>query len=420
VVDESLKPLAGATVCAGGVCANTGVSGFYSFNLGSDMWGHDFTVTAEQSGHTATPVTLEDVYCDDQVVNFQVIMCDEIWVMGTVWDNETGLPIAGAKVTATNEEGVADGDTDANGVYTVGPLPYDPNNTTWVIATAEGYNPMADSLWINCGDTARIDFQLHTSPMSRILLYHGNKGDNEGYTDARDMFLYMGYLVDYTNVWPTDPDLEEYKVIFLLGPGNTNSPQDHAGTFFTPGQLVQLDLFLRHGGRLVIMAEAGQAVTTENTLVGALNDLDFEFRDAAAGIGRTVANALADQITPDQLTLGVATLNFGTATDLMLYPGAAPGLLAELPGTHATDPGADMLAADTLPGITRLPGYHAVTNRHPGFAGDVVLIGDLDWMDDGSSMCVVQYDPMDPTKVVYFWPDWPADNENLLLNIITF
>jgi len=65
--------------------------------------------------------------------------------------------------------------------------------------------------------------------------------------------------------------------MFLLGPGNDSAPQDPASDDFTPGQIVQLDLFLRNGGRLVVMADADEAVTVENNLIGALNDLDFLF-----------------------------------------------------------------------------------------------------------------------------------------------
>jgi hypothetical protein len=405
VVDEALDPLADADVYINGdYAATTDVSGFYSFEWGSDMWGNFFTLEVEKSGFT---VQSEELYveCDDQVVNFQLEVCSEIFVIGTVWDNETGLPIEGAEVTAFNCVDDASDLTDEFGNYSIGPLDYDDACTTWVTAMAEGYNPMADSEWINCGDTGLIDFQLHSTPMSRILLYYGNMGDDEGYNDAAALFEYMGYIVDYTDVWPTDPDLEEYKVIFALGPGNANTPQDHADTFFTVGQKAQLDLFLRNGGRLVIMAEAGQGVTTENDLIAWLNDLDFAFEDDTTNIANSIANAHSDDITADQLTVGVATLDFDTATDLALFAGADPGVLAELPG------GEDMLAADVMPGIARLSG--------PGFAGDVVLIGDLDWMDDGSFMGDVQFDPItgDPS---YVWPDWPADNENLLFNIFTF
>lgn len=142
------------------------------------------------------------------------------------------------------------------------------------------------------------------------------------------------------------------------------------------------------------------------------NGLQLAFNAAS------ISGALANDITADQLTTGVATLNLDTATDIGTATGV-PGELAELPATHGTNPGADVVAADTMPGITRLPGYNPTTNPNPGFAGDVVLIGDLDWMDDGSFMGTIQDVNGDGTPD-YAWPDWPADNENLLLNIFNF
>jgi hypothetical protein len=445
VVDESLNPLEDAEITLdGAVMGTTDVSGYYSFDVWTDMtWhiggpGQTFVVGVQKTGYTVDPVTLEGVYCDDQVVNFQLPVCMEVWVSGVVWDNETGDPIEGAEVTATNSEGNATATTAADGSYTVGPLPYDPNDATWVTATAEGYNPMTDSLWIPCGDTAGVDFQLHSSPMSRILLYYGNDGNApdvtppdpgptawvtpHNYYAAQAMFQYMGYIVDYTADWPADPLLDQYKVIFLLGPGNHNPIyDDHPDSWFTPGQVAGIDLFLRHGGRLVIMTDADEGLSAENTLIGALNDLDFAFEDNTTNWSNWIDNALSDQITADQLTYGVSTLDFDTATNLEVNVGCAPGLLAELPFPHLWA-GADMLAADTMPGVTRLPGYAEacptlLCNFNPGFAGDVVLIGDKDWMDDPSFMGDVTYTGGTPS---YFWPDWPADNENLLLNIIDF
>jgi hypothetical protein len=305
-----------------------------------------------------------------------------------------------------------------------------------VAVSKVGYNPAADSVYIpSCGGEAQISFQLHQDPKSRILLYYGNGGvaptpetglnDNpHEYYNAEDVMEYLGYLVDYTGSWPTDPDLEEYKVIFLLGPGNAND--DPASDNFTPGQIAQLDLFLRNGGRLVVMSDITYThsalsiapISVENALVNALNDLDVEFTDSDSDgwSDGQVATALADDLNaPDQL-LGdkldgapaeqdVNTLDFNTAISLTVGGTANPGYIAALDAPHPDD-GDIICAADTMPGITRL--------SDSTFAGDVVLIGDLDWMDDLSWMGTITYAPL------YVWPDWPADNENLLLNIITF
>ncbi len=401
IIDElTLDPVMGADV--NGVA--TDFSGYYEFQVSSNTWGIPFTLDVAKTGYEpwSDDYTL---YCDDLVVNPELYPeCDTVAVTGLVEDKETGLPIAGADVWAANCQDSDSTVTDADGYYSI-ELDYDDECSTWVMAGAAGYNGSADSVFIPICDTALIDFQLHQTPKSRILLYWGNGGEavsGMDYDTAKALFENLGYFVDYTPNWPTDPDLEEYKVIFLLGPGNANG--DPASDDFTPGQVAQLDLFLRNGGRLVVMTEAGETVGVENNLVGALNDLQLRFRDPAL----TIAGALADDITPDQITTDVTTLDFDTATDIDIATGV-PGELAELGAGHGTNPGADILAADTMPGITR----GGTGGWGTGFAGDVVLIGDLDWVDDTSFMGYVIADG-------YVWPDWPADNENLLLNLIGF
>jgi hypothetical protein len=355
-----------------------------------------FTVEAAKLGYTAAPQTVGPLYCKDKVVNFEMHGCDTVSVSGWVEDKETGLPIDGGVVEALNCVDWATSPIVA-GFYSIDDLAFDPDCTTWVFAWKEGYNGAADSVFIPCGDEALISFQLHQTPMMQIMLYYGNgsSDDGTGYNSAATLFESLGYIVDYTDDWPTDPDLEEYKVIFLLGPGNDNG--DPASDDFTPGQIAQLDLFLRNGGRLVVMTDGAGATVpdVENKLLAALNDLQLAFVDPTVAI----ADALANDIDPtDQLMGGVATLDFGTAVEVGTFSGD-PGDLAALPA------GDVIVAADTMPGVTRLGAA--------GFAGDVVAIGDLDWMDDGSFMG-------DITEDGYVWPDWPADNENLLLNIIGF
>jgi hypothetical protein len=110
----------------------------------------------------------------------------------------------------------------------------------------------------------------------------------------------------------------------------------------------------------------------------------------------------------------VNTLDFNTAISVTIdaggTPPAVPGKIAALETPHPRD-GQIIAAADTMPGVTRL--------KEPAFAGDVVVIGDKDWMDDASFMGTIVYDPVTGNPD-YVWPDWPADNENLLLNIFNF
>ncbi len=374
----------------------TDPTGHYSFEYFKTTEPDAITVVASATGYLTETVTLEDIVCDDQVVNFTLApLCDTVDVHGWITDSETGLPIADASVSAVNTVGAGAATTGADGYYDI-ELAFDPDATTWVTAWAEGYNGATDSVFIpNCSE-AQVDFALHQTPRSRILLYYGNGGEDEGYADAVALFESLGYLVDYTADWPDDPDLEEYKVIFLLEPGNANN--DPTNDEFTFGQLGQLDLFLRGGGRLVVMAEAGTTVSVENALLSALTGFDVQF--AATSISTTLAN----DITVDQVTGDVATLDFDTATGITVGTGADPGELAALSTPHP-NAGSIVLAADTPTGVSRLSAG--------GFAGDVVAISDLDWMDDASFMGYV-------TAGGYVWPDWPADNENLLLNIVGF
>jgi hypothetical protein len=441
VIDEfTLKPVEDVSIKVNTVEKDkTDFTGYYEFQVPSSTWGTAFTLDVVQTGYYAWSKDYT-LYCDDVVINPELDpVCKTVTVTGTVEDKETGLPIPGADVSAGNRRGAGtSAATDGEGKYTISDVPFDPDSVTIVSVSKAGYNPAADSVYIPaCGGEAQISFQLHQTPKSRILLYYGNGGEAPApesglndtpheYYNAEDMFEYLGYLVDYTAGWPTDPDLEEYKVIFLLGPGNDSAPQDPASDDFTPGQIAQLDLFLRNGGRLVVMSDVTYTyaawstapISVENNLVNALNDLDVEFTDADndGWSDGQVETALADDLnTPDQL-LGdeldgapaeqdVHTLDFNAAISITVGGTANPGYIAAMEDPHPDD-GAVICAADTMPGITRLSG--------PAFAGDVVLIGDLNWMDDFSWMGTITYSPF------YVWPDWPADNENLLLNIITF
>ncbi len=401
VIDElTLDPINGADV--NGV--STDLSGYYGFQVSSDTWGVAFTLDVTKDGYE--PWSADYTLCCDDlalVINPELYPeCDSVTVTGHVEDKETGLPVVGATVWAFNTAGDVETITDDAGLYSL-ELAYAKDSTTWVAVSADGYNGSADGVFIPICDVAQVDFQLHQTPKSRILLYWGNGGEAVSGTDydiARALFENLGYFVDYTSDWPTDPDLEEYKVIFLLGPGDANG--DPANDDFTPGQVAQLDLFLRNGGRLVVMAEAGGSVDVEDNLIAALNALGLTFN------GATITGALVSDPTPDQITTDVDTLDFDTATSIAVGAGAAPGELGDLDAPHPSA-GAVIIAADTMPGITR----GGTGGWGSGFAGDVVLIGDLDWMDDASFMGYV-------TQNGYYWPDWPADNENLLLNIIGF
>ena len=398
VIDEiTLDPINGASISVDSAeYGTTGPTGYYSFEYFKTMEPADITVVASATDYATRTLTLEGIVCDDQVGNFALApLCATVDVHGWVTDKETGLPIADASVSAVNTVGFGTATTDVNGYYDI-ELAFDLDAATWVTARSEGYSGTMDSVFIPTCSDARVDFDLHQTTKSHILLYYGNGGEDEGYANAVALFESLGYLVDYTADWSDDPALEKYKIIFLLGPGNANS--DPTNDDFKPGQIGQLDLFLQGGGRLVVMTEAGATVSAENALLSALTGFDVQFA------AMSIATALADDITTDQITGDVATLDFDTATSINVGVGAAPGELGALSTSHP-DAGAIILAVDTPTGVSRLSTY--------GFAGDVVTIGDLNWMDDASFIGYV-------TVGGYVWPDWPADNENLLLNIIGF
>ncbi len=415
VIDEvTTDPIDGADVNEG--ADTTDSTGYFEFDVDSNMGGEPFTLKVTKSGYADWESAAMTLLCDDVVINPEMDPdCEDVSLTVYIEDKETGDPIVLddlEDLTATTSAGAGVvASTAVAGEYEVTDIEWDPDSPVIVSVAVEGYNVSIDTVYIPvCGGSGTLTFQLHQTPMSRILLYYGNDGDNEGYTDAEALFKYLGFIVDYDDDWPTDPDLEEYKVIFLLGPGNDVADEDPT-QYFTPGQIAQLDLFMRNGGRLVIMSDAGEQADVENDLIDALNDFDVQFVDSS-----TVTGALADDLDPDDQLLGgatpdVNTLDFNTAMSITVETDADPGYIARVDAPHPQD-GATICAADTMPGITRL--------ATADFAGDVVLIGDMDWMDDASFMGTITWNASDPTDPDYVWPDWPADNENLLLNIIGF
>jgi hypothetical protein len=455
--DATLEPIKDVSVRVDDVeMYKTDSTGHYQFWVAATADPDEsFTVTAYKEGYTTSDPGSWLVWpmCYDYKLNFELGRTCTVAITGTVEDKETGLPIQGITVNAASEAGPGTTDlTDADGNYEILDVPFDPDSPVIVTVTDSGlgaslgYNPATDTVYLpECGTSAAISFQLHQTPKSRILLYYGNGGEppdltphpetldyTEWFTPhqyfaAKALFTYFGYHVDYTNSWPTDPDLEEYKVIFLLGPGNESVPPDPESDMFTPGQVSQLDLFLRNGGRLVVMSDisgtqATAPISVENRLLGQLNDLDVWFCDLdGSGDTNPIPGALADGLppeppvgVPEQLLGGavhdVHTLDFNTAISVCTGVNAVPGLIAELTAPHpwAT---VDIASADTMPGVNRL--------HKAGYAGDVLVIGDKDWMDDPSFMGQITIDPS-TGQPNFVWANWPADNGNFLLNIFTF
>ncbi len=367
----------------------TDSTGHYCFDWEKTAAPEDITLVAFKTGHINEPVTLSGVECDDLMVNFEMDpVCNTISVTGYVYDKMTGLGINGARVCARNDQtkglGVCDDDTSSGGpqrkagFYNIVDIPFDPGDTTKVFVSALGYNGEVDSVFIpKCG-WAGIDFELHQTPKSRVLLYYGNGGwdvddlqglDGVNYDELADFFAGFGYFVDYTDVWPTEFDWTlKYELIVLLAPGHDN--QDSLTiNGFTWGQKADLDSYLQQEGKLVILSDAtdwtGNGV--ENDLLGDLPvELDFAGGSYSSGHG--------DQIDPVScLVNDVATYSaIGTGTNNWTEvnaPGTAtPGeIILQNAGSNQNAGGA-MYAAD-------------VPSHGNGW---VAILGDVDGLSDNA------------------------------------
>jgi hypothetical protein len=312
VIDQfTLDPINDASISINGAeYATTDPTGYYSFEYFKTVEPITITMMASAADYVTGTVTLEDIVCDDQVVNFELVPeCTDVTIEGTVEDKMTGEYIEGATVQAfRNGEPVSDPvPTDEFGTYTL-VIPFDPDKATVVTASAADYRPAADTVYIpECGGSAVISFQLHQTPKAKALLYYGNGGiggptDVISYTHLAARLEDLGKTVVYTDVWPTQFDWTlKYELIVLLGPGHdtfsVTAPytEDLIVDGFTIGQKADLDFFLQQDGKLVILSDATSftGVDVENDLLNALPvSLLFDLADYSSGHG--------DQITADQ------------------------------------------------------------------------------------------------------------------------
>jgi hypothetical protein len=253
-----------------------------------------------------------------------------------------------------------------------------------------------DSVFIPKCAWARISFELHQTPKSRVLLYYGNGGwdwddDDQGwpganYDELANLFSWYRY-VDYTDVWPTAFDWTlKYELIVLLGPGH-DSQEDIGVDSFTIGQKADRDRYLQQEGKLVILSDATSVtgVGVENDLLNALPvDLQFDAANFTSGHG--------DQITANCLTGNIQVYSARDAGDNWTSVsgselGAVPGdLIHQNPGS-TSGPGQEMYAMD-------------VPSHGNGW---VAILGDLHGLTDASYMSDF---------------NWSADNEWIPLNWI--
>lgn len=181
----------------------------------------------------------------------------------------------------------------------------------------------------------------------RVLFYYGSGGRPGGSTGEGGTETASAYI-EATYRWPTNRrndlgEAENFRVVFMMDPGWN-------GGEFTEGDAASLILALEHGTRVVILSSP---------------------ETCADGLANTVAAALG---APQRLS-----------------GGAASGLRSLAPaGAHPIGEGvseavfSDPCVVD-LHGATSLfedeDGSYAATYR-PAHGGDVVLMGDYNFMDD--------------------------------------
>jgi hypothetical protein len=270
----------------------------------------DIHLLAHKSGYVDLPLTLEDVACEDQYAYFEMdLIASDISVSGSVYDKETGLPINGA-VATLKRAGTTLSTQEANGSYSFTEIPFDLYNPLTVcVDKHEGggdsghqeYTEVCDSVWIPKGGSAVMDFQLHCVPDSRVLLYYGNGGATKTsaykYNDLAAEYA-KDYIVEYTDVWPNDPDLGCYKMVVLLLPGLVDDDLPDNG--FTEAQVTQMGHLIADGGRVVLITDNNDA------FVGAQ---DFEVQNDLLyrlGMSINVTDSFTTTITYDEAIPGTA------------------------------------------------------------------------------------------------------------------
>jgi len=197
-----------------------------------------------------------------------------------------------------------------------------------------------------------------------ILLYYGNGGpdpdpigERATFHDLKDYYDDQGCPTTYTSSWPTD--LNDYRVIFIIMPGNAN---DNGLYYFTNLQISQLGDFLWNGGRLVVQGEHSGffGINTVNEL---LTDLGVGIQQRADNRLYWIEPAATD-ITSDQFTDGVDELDMdGGGVSSLIISGTAKSLVRDRGGY-------DLVAVDQIAGSPLRPG------------ADVLVYGDTQVLDD--------------------------------------
>lgn len=215
-----------------------------------------------------------------------------------------------------------------------------------------------------------------------ILIYYGNgafrpdetvRGQSPGsglavYNRLKAYYEAQGFPVTYTDRFPSD--LSPFKLIIIPSPG---AADDSGTNFFTTNQVESLKNFLWNGGRLVILGDFGGlwGINTINDLLSRLG----------VGIRQNPDQATSDadscppvtDITPDQTTRGVNSIDFSASSSLSLSGRAISLVRIQDDYDCPTGvSGATIVAVDQIAGSPPRPG------------SDVIVIGDTQGLDDYS------------------------------------
>ncbi len=187
----------------------------------------------------------------------------------------------------------------------------------------------------------------------RIMLYTGNGGlagaGSSGLGQYDDIDAHWkekyGWNTDVRS--SLDSDLTQYRMIGLMAPGI------YSGSNFTVEEIDLLEAARRKGTRIVIFNEVGNCGS--NIIANLLDN--WGVRPRFTGEGTDEYQMLdTDFIGTDQMTEGVSALRF-------------------------SDP--CFIAANDAPYVVHNEGNHIVVKDQPlGWGGEVVLIGDIEFLDD--------------------------------------
>ena len=200
--------------------------------------------------------------------------------------------------------------------------------------------------------------QYPSDTQSSILLYTGHGGavsrgptGRGGFNVISDHWSGLGWTTDVLETFPETSALGEYRMVGLMAPGFSDT------VAFTELDIIKLESLIQAGTRVVVFAEENACDNPHlNTLLAAL-DVSIRFTGEGMGLNSIVYDA---EITENQqLTHEVNAIRF---TD--------PCYL------DASD--ATVLASRRHGDQNRV--FMAV--ERPGQAGDVVVMGDFQILDD--------------------------------------